>query len=141
MLLPLYLYLCWESLMCWIHNVVASVSLFGQNEYIKVLCSINAFLYLCRVLCSIQAPLYLCWESGSVSLFGERETASDRIYEDRVFDPRSPQLALHNSTSNHIGAKVRRPFLSIQFILIFLTHASSSAIFVLIHLRSLLFLF
>ena len=91
--------------MCWIHNVVASVSLFGQNEYIKVLCSIKAFLYLCRVLCSIQAPLYLCWESGSVSLFGERETGSDRIYEDPVFDPRSPQLALHNSTSNHVGGK------------------------------------
>ena len=99
--------------MCWIHNVVASVSLFGQNEYIKVLCSINAFLYLCRVLCSIQAPLSLCWESDSVSLFGERETASDRIcedrvfdpHEDRVFDPRSPQLALHNFTSNHVGGK------------------------------------
>jgi len=42
---------------------------------------------------------HLCWESSSVSLLGERETASDGIYEGHVFDPSSTQLAVHNSTS------------------------------------------
>lgn len=36
---------------------------------------------------------------------GERETASDQIYEGHVFDQGSRQLALHNSTSNHVGGK------------------------------------
>jgi len=40
----LHLYLCWERVMCSIHNVVASVSLLGERktEYMKVVCPIHA---------------------------------------------------------------------------------------------------
>lgn len=47
---------------------------------------------------------------STISLLGERlcvfvRRASDWIYENRVFDPRSTQLAPHNSTSNRVGGK------------------------------------
>jgi len=100
-----------------------SVSLWGQR----------------LVLCSINAPLSLSIFVGScvslcifVSLLGERLYifVGDWIYESLVFDPRSTQLAPHNSTSNQlitllqITLEVRRPFPSIQIILTFLTHSN-----------------
>ena len=77
---------------------LSSLSLFGegQSEYMKVLCSINTSLYL-------SGPVFD--PRSSLSLLEERETASDRIYEGSVFDPCSTQLALYNSTSNHVGGK------------------------------------
>jgi len=118
MLLPLYLYLCWERVMCSIHSVVASVYLLREHtEYMKI-------------VCSIHVPLYLCLENVIMN-----------IYQGRFFDPPSTQLALHNSTPNHVGGKEAICVNSIQINLTFLTHASSSSIFVLPLLGSLLSLF
>ena len=83
--------------MCSIHNVVTSVSLLrGRTEYMKVVCSIHFPLYLFFLRgsdCIYEYPLFdqrfsvSLWESGSVSLFVERDTALDGIYERRFYDP------------------------------------------------------
>ena len=139
MLLPLYLHLIFVGRGSCVRSTM-SLSLYfilrGLTEDMKVLCSIHIPLYLCLESARlniwrsyVRSTLFciFCIDQRSfVSLLGERlcilvERAAYWIYESRVCDPRSTQLAPHNSTSNHVGGK--RQFLFIQIILTFLTHA------------------
>ena len=108
MLLPLYLYTCWEIVVC-----LCLYFCWEGVLNIWIVCSIHVTLYLCleRVKLniwrsSVRSTLLCIFVGFCVwSLLRERESASDQIYEGRVFDQRSTQLALHNSTSNHVGGE------------------------------------
>jgi len=84
----------------------------GRTENMKVVCSIHIPLYLCLESARrsyVRSTLF-CIFVGScvrsallVSLLGKRlcilvERAADWIYESRVCDPHSTELAPHNST-------------------------------------------
>ena len=104
------------KVLCSIHNVVAasvSVSLLGERRVFNPQCC-------CLYIFVKSERAYWIYEGrvfhllSSVSLSGEGETEYMKVlcsintslyFSGPVFDPRSTQLALYNSTSNHVGGK------------------------------------
>jgi len=150
MLLPLFLYFCWEGVQnIWMCVPSTFLCIFVWRGLYRIY---EGALFDQRSSVSLLSPVFdplsslsllgehLCWKSGSVCLLRERETASDQIYEGRVFDQCSTQLALHNPTSNHVRGKEALSFDSnylniLDACLFFIDLCFTSSIFVIFVLK------